>query len=1233
MPRLRLALLVPTILFVACTSTPPPPNYLDAGGPVDASVVVPDTAQCAAGVLTCGKNATCLDGAPVSHCVCDEGYQGDGTTCTDVDECANGVADCSTNATCTNFPGTYTCQCNPGFVGDGRSCVPADLCQNGNGGCDSHATCAQGDGGVTCTCEPGYTGDGTTCTATGVCGSDAGLCDPHATCANQAGGGYSCTCNKGFQGNGYECSVIDQCALGTADCGPNSICTTNTMNGGYTCTCASGYALNADGVCADINECANGTADCATGAICTNFAGGYSCACPTGYSGNGVTCAPINACTSGLNDCNTNASCTSTGPGTFTCACKAGYSGDGKSCTPINACAPGGGASCSADATCSSTGPGTYKCTCNSGYKGNGQTCSPVDACASPSTNNCSANAACTSTGAGTFTCQCNAGYSGNGVTCNDVNECALGLEQCPAYSTCMNTPGSYACPCNAGFAASGNLCVDVNECVQGTANCNNASTCVNTPGGYYCACPPGNEGGADCAPLNKTVSAGDTYGCFIGAGSSLYCWGTSFNSALGISGAMEEVVPTLVSGSWKTVSSDASHTCAVGTNGGLYCWGVMDASNTTYATPTSIGGTSWADVAVGNKFTCALKTNGTLWCWGSNNVGQLGDATLNSTTSPHQIGTATTWEVITAGDHHACGLQAGQLFCWGGNEDGQVGVGGGLGVVSTPTAIGAASDWATVRAGSAHTCALEETSDTTPSPSLALWCWGNNASGQLGTGAVTAGAGPQLIPIPGGATAQSWSVIAPGFSHTCGVLSDNSLWCWGDNAFGELGDGTTTPQTTPEAIPTGNDWVALAAGTDFTCGAHMGGTTSCWGSNDGARLGLGVDASSNVPVSTGNKTWAQLSAGGSSACAIASNDESLWCWGQNGSGQVGVGSTAAQRSAVEVLPAASASWSSVAVGTSHACAVRTDDAGSGTGTLWCWGDNTYGQLGTSPSTTPTLSPQQIGSSVNWISVSAGAYHTCALAEGASFGQSTLWCWGRNDSGQVGVGPAGKSSPMIQIITSNNTKTWTAVAAGDAHTCAIDASVSQNLWCWGDNTNGQLGIGSSGSNNSKTAPTLVSTAISAWNTIFLGTQVSCGVASSGNTLACWGLNQYGQLGQGTSTNATVPGVVAIPTPGGSWAYDQFTGSAASGQVCARESDDSLWCWGQDVRGDLGNGMNATNASLPSRVGAGNSWSAVAAGLDFTCGIGQNSQIWCFGLNNQGQYGNGKSWVPTPAQQP
>jgi alpha-tubulin suppressor-like RCC1 family protein len=220
---------------------------------------------------------------------------------------------------------------------------------------------------------------------------------------------------------------------------------------------------------------------------------------------------------------------------------------------------------------------------------------------------------------------------------------------------------------------------------------------------------------------------------------------------------------------------------------------------------------------------------------------------------------------------------------------------------------------------------------------------------------------------------------------------------------------------------------------------------------------------------------------------------------------------------------------------------------------------------------------------------------------------------------------------MIQIITSNNTSTWTAVAAGDAHTCAIDATVSQNLWCWGNNSDGQLGIGSSG--NIKTSPTLVTTAISAWNAIFLGTKVSCGVAATGMTLACWGNNQFGQLGQGNYTNATVPATVAIPTAGGSWAYDQFAGSVGNGQVCARESDDALYCWGEDVRGDLGSGQSSTNLPSPAQVGAADSWSAVAAGLDFTCGIGQNEQIWCFGLNNLGQYGNGKAWVPRPAPQP
>jgi hypothetical protein len=241
---------------------------VDAGADIDAGGEGPDAAlnvdECAEGTDTCDVDATCTDADPGFTCTCNDGYTGDGETCTDVDECTTGADNCDVNATCTNTSGSFTCECNEGYKGDGVECEDIDECPEGDDPCDEHAICENVEGGFTCTCESGYTGDGFTCANIDECTLGTDTCDDDALCTD-TDGAFACECNDGFTGTGFVCEDIDECALGTDDCDVNALCA--DTEGSFTCTCNEGFTgdgktctgvLGYGDPCTDPVQCASG---------------------------------------------------------------------------------------------------------------------------------------------------------------------------------------------------------------------------------------------------------------------------------------------------------------------------------------------------------------------------------------------------------------------------------------------------------------------------------------------------------------------------------------------------------------------------------------------------------------------------------------------------------------------------------------------------------------------------------------------------------------------------------------------------------------------------------------------------------------------------------------------------------------------------------------------------------------------------------------------------------------
>lgn len=348
-----------------------------------------------------------------------------------------------------------------------------------------------------------------------------------------------------------------------------------------------------------------------------------------------------------------------------------------------------------------------------------------------------------------------------------------------------------------------------------------------------------------------NTVAAG-AHSLAVRADGTLWAWGNNSNGQLGIGNTTNSTVPVQVGtgANWGSVAVGGAHSVAVRTDGTLWTWGSNsqgqfgNGTTTSSNVPVQVGtGTNWVNVAAGAAHTTALRTDGTLWAWGNNDGGQLGNGTTVRSTVPVQVGSATNWVGLAANWYQILAVRAdGTLWAWGNNQGGQLG-NGTTSNSSVPGQVGTNANWVSVAAGTTHTLAAQ--ADGT------LWAWGFNGQGQLGSGTT----GNSTTPIRVGSAA-TWATIGTGSSHSLAVQANGTLWAWGSNFYGQVGDGTFTNRTSPVQVGTATTWVSLALGT----GDHSLAEQSCravwaWGNNANGQLGDGTTTQRNSPVQVYNPT------------------------------------------------------------------------------------------------------------------------------------------------------------------------------------------------------------------------------------------------------------------------------------------------------------------------------------------------------------------------------------------
>jgi alpha-tubulin suppressor-like RCC1 family protein len=447
----------------------------------------------------------------------------------------------------------------------------------------------------------------------------------------------------------------------------------------------------------------------------------------------------------------------------------------------------------------------------------------------------------------------------------------------------------------------------------------------------------------------------------------------------------------------------------------------------------------------------------------------------------------------LSGGAGHSCALLTdGTATCWGRNNEGQL---GDRTTIDRPTAtpVAGVTDAASIAAGVSHTCVtrLDGTAR----------CWGRNSSGQLGHHHATASV-PRSLSVE-----KPWLLVgadAPttGFgTHTCAMLSVGRTTCWGNNTEGQLGDGTITSRLHPGLGPyEGNHIISVEAGEGHTCLWNDDNEVQCWGRNTDGQLGDGTTSSRPYPshVTLGR----DLALGYNHTCAVL---DDVVCWGDNDHGQVGDGTTVDRTSPFWPLYFGL----SVAAGGNHTCATGVEDPETLDFAVYCWGDNSSGQLGDGTyesRSTPTPVP-----GLPLAPLAGGGAHTCALLV-----DRTVTCWGDNSSGQLGDGTTTTRATPAPVVGLAGVAS---LDLGEAHSCAV--LLDGTARCWGANEDGQLGDGTT---TSRLTPVPV-VGVSGASEISAGRTHTC--ATLEGSIHCWGANTAGQLGDGTTARRLLPFFVML----------------------------------------------------------------------------------------------------------
>lgn len=722
-----------------------------------------------------------------------------------------------------------------------------------------------------------------------------------------------------------------------------------------------------------------------------------------------------------------------------------------------------------------------------------------------------------------------------------------------------------------------------------------------------------------------RQVSAGQNFTLAIDSAGGLWGWGSNTNGEIGDGSDSGDswsrqsgyrMQPTRVFGDrvWAKVDAGTNYAVAIDTSGKMYAWGYNGTgqlgngttSNCSMPVPVSIDGT-WTAVSAGGSHTLAIRSDGTLWGWGSNSNGELGQGGGSSTyLTPVQIGTDNDWAAVAAGGSTFALKKDGSLWSCGYNWDGQLGQG-----TEYPTyrvlalgRVGTGNDWAEVSSAGSHTVARK--TDGT------LWSWGRGYGGVLGLGDTANRKSPTQIGMD-----TDWTGISGGLNGGAALKADGSIYAWGYNYYGGLGNGLRTESNVPVRFGTDHDYTAVIAGGSTTIAITdtnnlRGAGYACSLANKTANTGdYAVVAPESVgwmryvagvPVllpDTVDPVTVQVTYADNAGNTLQLSDSIRIAPGSGPSMVINDGATRATSTTLKTttsLPGATnvrmgRKWQRVHAGFGYTMLHIQDGPVEFAGV----GNMAEGGDGLLTFRTTTFSPG--GGNIIWKDYSAGDQHSVGIARDGS-----LWTWGYNTSGELGVTAQQSASP----ICIDSVNDYLSVAGGMHVSFAVRADGT--LWAWGENAYGQLGNGT----KTKTSRMVQVGTDTDWKSVSNWGTHTVGLKKDG-TLLAWGLGNSGQLGQGDLLERLTPTVVQ---PGTKW----LAAEAGVDHTVAIKSDGTLWTWGANGSGQIGDGTT-TNRTTPTRIGL-YQWKTVAAGMWCTLAIRADGTLWVWGNDSGSQLGDG-----------
>lgn len=640
----------------------------------------------------------------------------------------------------------------------------------------------------------------------------------------------------------------------------------------------------------------------------------------------------------------------------------------------------------------------------------------------------------------------------------------------------------------------------------------------------------------------------------------------------------------------------------------------IINQRSSIYFTPSPIqifgGSSGWKTATspdtsysyIGMMFhTGAIKTTGELYLSGFNGVGALGDGTSIGKSSPVQtISGGTDWKNISVWNHTVATKTDGTLWTWGTNLGGQLGDFTRVFKSSPVQTIAAGTNWKQTKAGSCQTIAVKTDGS--------LWNWGRNTNGNLGNCSIEW----QSSPVQTVSNTTNWKVSHAGFTHHLATKTDGTLWIWGRGNGGRLGNDTTISVCSPvQTISGGTDWTMISATSSGTMSLKTDGTLWNWGINFRGELGDNTEISKSSPIQTvaGGTNWKFLN-GGYYRSAGIKTDGTLWIWGESallsnaGLSILGCGNFICQVSSPVQTAIGGNDWKEVSLTRLDGLfgggwvATKTD------GTLWGSGYTGNGEKGNNAIKYAQYAPMDMGE---------------AFIRKECFSDAGLFGVGANGQGQLGNNAALNRSAAVQTVSGGSS--WRVISGG---TCESGGAIKNDgtLWVWGRGINGRLG---NLATTNRSSPVQTSAGGTNWLNISGGKYAFVATNTLGQ-LFTWGGGLGGILGNNGTANFSSP--TQTSTGGTNWTKVASTACAAM----ALKSNGELWLWGANNFGQLGQ-LDTINRSTPTQtVAGGTNWTCIAMGRFSAAAIKADASLWVWGVNNDGQLGiNNTNWCSSPVQ--